>query len=165
MDDKSIGLGNEKTVNQLISHHSVIFQPHQRRMWVSTAPWQVGKYVCYDLDSVLSRTMATNSELINQTLTIPADTSLTSSELRTFMKYATYRFPFHERETLIADSIVRWNPDSYHAYMLAGDASLDDKDYKAAAVFYETALTKEIATVQERDYIVRQLARCKEETK
>jgi isopenicillin-N N-acyltransferase-like protein len=164
MDDKSIGLGNEKTVNQLIAHHSVIFQPHQRRMWVSTAPWQMGKYVCYDLDSILNASMKSNHELVNQALTIPPDTSFTSSELETFMKYANYRFPFHERETLVADSIIRWNPDSYHAYMLAGDASMQREDYKAAGDYYKTALTKEIATVQEREYIVRQLVKCKEQS-
>src|SRR5690606_20452230 len=36
IDGADIGTGNEKAVNQLIAHHSVIFQPDSLRMWVST---------------------------------------------------------------------------------------------------------------------------------
>jgi len=46
LNNKHIGLGNEKAVNQLIAHHSVIFIPDSLQMWVSTAPWQMGTYVC-----------------------------------------------------------------------------------------------------------------------
>jgi hypothetical protein len=165
MDGKNIGLGNEKTINQLIAHHSVIFQPNERRMWVSTAPWQIGKYVCYDLDSIFGSPLTGNRELIVSSLTIPADTSINQSELRTFNKYAEYRFPFHERETLIADSIVRWNQDLYHSYMLAGDASMKREDYSAARSYYETGLTKEVATVQERDYMMKQIRKCNDAMK
>ena len=50
--DKNIGNGNELAINQLIAHHSIIFEPENRRLWISTAPWQLGSYLCYDLDSV-----------------------------------------------------------------------------------------------------------------
>ncbi|MEN8226212.1 MAG: C45 family peptidase, partial [Bacteroidota bacterium] len=49
---ENIGNGNEKAINQLIAHHSIIFEPDKLRLWISTAPWQVGAYLCYDLDSI-----------------------------------------------------------------------------------------------------------------
>ncbi len=36
LKNENIGLINEKTINQLIAHHSVIFKPEERLMWVST---------------------------------------------------------------------------------------------------------------------------------
>ena len=50
--NKDIGISNEKSINQFIAHHSVVFQPNKLRMWVSTFPWQIGEYVCYDLNEV-----------------------------------------------------------------------------------------------------------------
>lgn len=52
-EDRNIGLTNEKALNQFIAHHSVIFEPAKRLMWVSTAPWQLGEYVAYDLNAIL----------------------------------------------------------------------------------------------------------------
>jgi hypothetical protein len=54
LGDKNIGLGNERTINQLVAHHSIVFQPEQRLVWVSTGPWQLGKFVCYDLNKVFN---------------------------------------------------------------------------------------------------------------
>ncbi|MEI7727634.1 MAG: C45 family peptidase, partial [Bacteroidota bacterium] len=49
LNEANIGMGNEKAMNQLIAHHSIIFMPEKSLVWVSTSPWQIGKYVCYDL--------------------------------------------------------------------------------------------------------------------
>lgn len=48
LQNADLGLANEMAINQFIAHHSVIFQPEKRLMWVSTSPWQCGKYVAYD---------------------------------------------------------------------------------------------------------------------
>jgi hypothetical protein len=52
LQGKDIGLGNEKAINQFIAHHSIIFQPEKRRLWVAGPPYQLGEYWALDLDSV-----------------------------------------------------------------------------------------------------------------
>src|SRR5690606_27147562 len=42
----SIGMGNEKAINQFIAHHAIIFQPDSGRFWISTDPWQMGAFLC-----------------------------------------------------------------------------------------------------------------------
>ncbi len=46
MENTDIGMGNEKAVNQMIAHHSIIFEPQKKRVWVSTGPWHLGEFVC-----------------------------------------------------------------------------------------------------------------------
>ena len=161
MNGKNIGLGNEKTINQLVAHHSIIFQPEKKLVWISTAPWQLGKYVAYDLNTIFSTKKADNSEVYDSALTIPADDFLTSSQLTEYKKYFSYRFPFKSREDLNPDSVVAWNPELYHVYMLAGDHEYDLKKYERAAKFYETGLMKELATEQERTHMQNRLKECK----
>ncbi|MEI9910600.1 MAG: hypothetical protein WDO71_13545 [Bacteroidota bacterium] len=42
----------KKPLNQLIAHHSIVFEPQKLLVWVSTSPWQLGQYVAYDLKKV-----------------------------------------------------------------------------------------------------------------
>lgn len=160
LEGKEIGLGNEKALNQLIAHHSVIFKPTQRKMWVSTAPWQLGKYVCYDLNEVFSDSLKMDSEIYSALDSIPSDAFKHTLALNEFKKFAAYRFPFHPRENMVGDSLVKWNPQSYHAWMLAGDAAFQNEAFRQAAAFYRTALTKEVATLHERTYIEKQIQKC-----
>ncbi len=46
---KDIGMGNEKAINQLIAHHSIIFKPEERTFWISKSFHD--PYICYNLDS------------------------------------------------------------------------------------------------------------------
>lgn len=164
MKDASIGLGNEKAINQLIAHHSIIFQPEQLKVWVSTAPWQLGKYVCYDLNKVFTNEIVDHqTELYDSALTLASDSFLSDPTYKEFVKFAKYRFPFQPRTHMQPDSLVKWNPDSYLSYMLAGDALFEQEDFKKAGAFYEIGLTKEIATLQEKNYMAAQLTKCKEQ--
>ena len=115
-----IGLGNEKSINQLVAHHSIIFQPDKGLVWVSTTDWQLGKFVCYDLNKVFAGRPSENVELYESALTIPADSFLLTPAYNDYLKFSKYRFPFNPKNDLVPDSVVKWNPNSYHAYMLAG---------------------------------------------
>jgi hypothetical protein len=88
-DRKGVGetvipLGDEKAINSLIGHHSVIFKPLQKQIWVSTHPWQLGPYVCYDLNIIFADPDF-SSEIRTDALTIPADSFLQTKEYRDFL--------------------------------------------------------------------------------
>jgi hypothetical protein len=159
-NDKSIGLGNEKSINQLIAHHGIIFQPEKKLVWISTAPWQLGKFVCYDLNKVFSLDMNENKEIYEEDLVIPPDPFLFSEDFKNAGKFNRYRFPFQSKEGLEPDSLIKWNPDSYLSYMLAADFCFQNKNYDKAALLYREGLTKEIATVQEREHMKKNLELC-----
>jgi len=165
MDDADIGLGNEKAINQLVAHHGIIFQPEKRLVWISTAAWQLGKFVCYDLNKVFTMTLMRNEEIYEADNMIEADTFLNSTNYKAYLKFSKFRFPFAPRTGLQPDSIVAWNPKSYHAFMLAGDACMDTNDYERARVFYEQGLALEVATAAEREHMQQNLATCKEKLK
>lgn len=150
----NIGLGNEKAVNQLIAHHAIIFQPEKRRVWISTSPWQLGKFVCYDLNNVFASKLESNAELAVADVTIPADTFLQTRTYENMVKFNSYRFPFQPRTNLNPDSLMEWNPDSYLSYMLAGDEYLKREAFAQAVSAYEQGLKKEIATEAERKHML-----------
>lgn len=160
---KNIGLGNEKSINQLIAHHAVIFQPEKQLVWISTAPWQLGKFVCYDLNKVFAGKLARDEEIYEADKTISADPFLSSPLLPGFLKFSKYRFPFQSREGIQPDSLVKWNPDSYLAYLLAGDLEFKQKHFLRASHFYEKGLSTEVATTQELEHIKKNLERCRNE--
>jgi isopenicillin-N N-acyltransferase like protein len=159
-DGEDIGLGNEKVINQLVAHHAVIFQPEKRLAWISTSPWQLGKFICYDLNKVFADPMNANHELREDDKTIPPDAFLESAEYKNYVKFSKYRFPFQPRTDLEPDSVVKWNPLSYHAYMLAGDKLKEEGQYEKAADFYKHGLRLQIATLQEREHMERNLEVC-----
>ena len=55
LNNNDIGICNEKSLNQSIAHHSVVFQPEKLRIWVSSSPWQLGEYICYDLNKIFNK--------------------------------------------------------------------------------------------------------------
>jgi hypothetical protein len=161
LSNASIGLGNEKAVNQLISHHAIIFEPESRRAWVSTAPWNLGRFMCYQLDSVFALGGLTQDREIADTLhSIPADPFLETDGFRNFMKFRELRTASADGKEIDPEEIVNANPDYYFAYVIAGDQLFRKKDFAKAEQFYRQALTKEIATVPEAEYIRAQIVAC-----
>ena len=166
-----IGLGNEKSVNQLIAHHSVIFEPSKLLVWVAVPPYQLGPYVCYDLNKVFTeyRKREDKKELILDEKTIPADSFLYSQG---FKDYQTFR---KEEARLTSepstfqpgfeDAFISLNPGFYKAYSLTADYYRNSGDYEKAAKNYNLALLKEIASKYEEDQIKKHLEDCIDKTK
>lgn len=158
MHGADIGDGNEKAINQLMAHHSIIFEPKKLLVWVSTAPWQLGQYVAYDLKKVFNLPgLKQDIEITDSTLRIAPDSFLLSNEYRNFQKFRKYKQQLAEGQAVPADSIVASNPRYYHAWVIAADHLYKMKEYSKALKFYKTALTLEIATRKEADHIHKQV--------
>lgn len=153
-----IGLGNEKAVNQLIAHHSIVFEPNTRRIWISTAPWQEGQFVCYDLNKVLAlKGLKEDREIIDSNYTVPADTLMQTMAFQQFLQFRVFKQRILDGGYVAPDSLIASNPSYYHAYTLAGDMAVKKKDVAAAVKYYQQALTKEIATIAEKKSIEKKL--------
>ncbi len=167
LQDKNIGMGNEKNICQLISHHSIIFKPAERKFWISTNPYQLGKYVCYNLDSVFANFpgMETNKELYIDSLTIPTDSFLYSKDYQNF-KYFKKEKDFiktaikdtniiinNTEITNFADS----NPEYFYTWQLIGDYYFAREKFNSAKQYYQIALTKEVTTLNEKESIENRL--------
>jgi isopenicillin-N N-acyltransferase-like protein len=161
MNNANIGLGNEKTLNQFIAHHSIVFEPEKLKVWVSTSPWQLGQFVCYDLTKVFSlRGAAKDEEIYDTALNIPADTFLQTQQFKNFEVYRNYTHRISEGKEINTDSLVASNPNYYQSYVLAGDYSYKKEAWKKALIYYKIALTKVIATKKEEDHIKKQIEEC-----
>ncbi|MCC6461439.1 MAG: peptidase C45 [Saprospiraceae bacterium] len=166
--DADIGLGNEKAVNQLIAHHSVVFQPQKLLVSISTAPWQLGPYVTYDLRKIFAlQGLPADQELRDTARDLPADTFLNSTDYQNFVYFRRIKEQLRRGASsgINIVTFVQSNPSYYHTYVLAGDYFFRRKEYEAAARYYETAKTKEIATIPERKYILAQIEQCQKRLK
>ena len=154
LNGANIGMGNEKAINQLIAHHSIVFEPKKLIVWVSTSPWQLGEYVAYDLNKIFAlKGMKENREIADSSLTIAADSFLLSPAFKHFEAFRKIKQQLLEGGKINTDSLVASNPEFYNAYLLAGDYLFKQKKYAAALQQYNLALTKVIATKKEEDHI------------
>jgi len=166
LENSDIGLGNEKAINQLIAHHSIIFEPQKKRVWVSTGPWQFGEFICYDLEKVFAlKGMKTNIEISDSSLNLPADSFMRSNSFKLFMKYRKLKKELSDGKDVSADSLIASNPNYYQAYQLAGNMMFRNKNYSQAIAYFQVALSKEIATKTEENEIRNQISKAEEKLK
>lgn len=157
----NIGEGNEKAVNQLIAHHSVIFQPDSLRMWVSTQPWQLGTYVCYDLRKIFAlKGLQHDAEIADTALNIAPDSFLTDGGYQAFMQFRKNKMALMAHQPVDTAAVIRSNPNYYDAYRIAGDYCYNNKWYAAAVGYYRQALQHEVATQNEQEAITHKIAAC-----
>jgi hypothetical protein len=161
MNNADIGLGNEKALNQFIAHHSIVFEPEKLKVWVSTSPWQLGQFVCYDLNKVFSLAgLKKDQEVYDTALTIPADTFVHTRQFKSFLEYRNYAHLIAAGKEVNTDSMIAKNPNYYHVYVLAGDHAYKKEEWQKALHYYKAALTKVIATKKEEDHIREQIEAC-----
>ncbi len=168
LNDKNVGFGNEKSICQLISHHSIIFKPDELKFWISTNPYQLGKYVCYNLDSVFANFPAIEDdiEIYEKEFIIPPDTFLYAIEYENFKYFKknkeTIKKATKEKNNTVSDeeikAFINSNSEYFYAYQLVGDYYFSKERYKDAKHYYEIALKKEISTVPERNVIEESLS-------
>jgi len=160
LEDKNIGLGNEKSINQLIAHHGIVFQPSKKMVWVSANPYQLGAFVAFQLDSVFS-----NLEKRTTTFSLPERLIKEDPFVHTqiFNNYEAYNVEKRRVQNAIKnkqridpdqlDNFKKLNPDLWEVYYLVGKYFYNQKYYSAALIEFNKALTKEISTVSHKEQI------------
>lgn len=160
LNDADLGMGNEMAINQLIAHHSVIFLPEKRIMYVSTSPWQCGKYVAYDLNRIFSDSVDFHTEITTQELTIPEDPFINHSNYTQFQLYKrinqTLRRKAELEETVdpkVLEIYKKANPSFYYSYEVLGDYYAAVKQTETALDYWKKALTLPIPKQAEKERI------------
>jgi hypothetical protein len=168
LDNENIGLGNEKAMNQLISHHSIIFKPEELKVWVSTPPYQLGKYIEYDLNNVFKilPQKTSNAEICDSNFTIQTDTLLYSKAFENYKIFTKLRHKINnsiksgkkldnEKETI--SRFVKSNPEYYLSYYTAGDYYYNFNNFINAEMMYQKALTKIFENTEQKKHVEKQL--------
>ena len=168
IDDKFIGYGNARSLNQLIAHHAVIFKPAQHKLWISTQPYQLGKFICYDLSNVFGHDGKFDAI---DSLSIASDLFLASEDYKKFevfkvvkqhiSKYVMIGIPF-ELSPNTERTFVSNNPESYVTYLVLGDYYFKKKNNKKAKAYYQAALRHEVSSLNERNTILAKIEVCEE---
>ena len=165
----ALGYGNEKALNQLMAHHGIIFEPKEKLVWVSANPYQLGEFVCYNLDSVFTE-RKTNSivSFEEENLNIAKDPFL---DTRAFQNYQKFRIEddkidlyLKNKKEIPLEFIQHYqslNPDYWVVYYKAGLYFYQKKYFQLAQINFEKALTKEITTVPEKETIEKYLKKIK----
>lgn len=159
LNKKSLGYGNEKAINQLLAHHGIIFKPEEKLVWVSSSPYQLGEFVCYDLEKIFNSDFQGVISAQTQERNIPKSKFLSTKE---YENYEKYRILEHKIETdlntnKIIDSqsvmqLKNLNPDYWKAYFIIGKVLLQNKD-KRAKIYFEKSLSLEIPYSDERQEV------------
>ena len=162
-NNRFIGYGNEKSINQLIAHHAIIFEPGKRLAWVSTEPWQLGAFRCYDLNKIFQmKGITPGTEISDSTQTISPDPFLATADFKNFIEFRRMKQQLLDGKEIDPEMLVRSNPEFYQAWVLAGDYCYNHGDFTKALKYYETALQKEIATTPEAAYIRNRIKECRD---
>ncbi|AZB00499.1 acyl-CoA--6-aminopenicillanic acid acyl-transferase [Chryseobacterium joostei] len=164
LKDESIGYGNEKALNQLLAHHAVIFSPQKKLVWVSSNPYQLGEFVCYDLNEIFSDQGLRPNDFSKSQLNIARDPFADSQDFKNYEEYRQISFKIndaiHNKETLSDNFIAHYqslNPDFWKGYFMAGKYYFHKKEYSKAKIEFEKARTKEITTVPDQKTVEKYL--------
>lgn len=162
LDDKKIGYGNEKALNQLLAHHGIVFQPEDLLVWVSSNPYQMGEFVAYDLNEIFQNTTenSDNAAIAKSELNISEDSFLQTETFKNYERYKVLRDEIEDAletenkiDTKKLDTLIGLNPNFWEAYYLAGLYNYQ-KGYEAAALpYFLEAEKKEITTVPDRESV------------
>ncbi len=160
---RDIGICNEKSINQFIAHHSVIFKPEELRMWVSTSPWQLGEYVCYDLNQVFESGEFAPSYVM-ESLVMSEDAAQLENEYARAIayrkQYLELRQAIDEHKTVDESKIeefIKNNPAYFQVYNTLGDYMLAIGNTGRAVEYWQSALLLEIPRAEEKEQIIKKI--------
>lgn len=174
LNDKEIGFGNEKALNQLLAHHGIIFKPKELLVWVSANPYQLGEFVCYDLNQIFNqqKNKETFVSFERADLSIEKDPFLNTDD---YKKYEQYRIEnakidkaINEKKVLPLSQINEYqslNPHFWLVYYKAGLYFYNNKNFTSAKEQFEKALLCEITTASNKLQVEKYLKKTKKKLK
>lgn len=158
LNEKNIGLGNEKSLNQLLAHHGIVFKPSERLVWVSANPYQLGEFVAFNLNDVFND--SDKLQFSKPELNIEKDQFQFT---QAYKDYEDYRILSRKLEKAIKDKaqvdpkllkeVVEMNPNYWQPYFLVGKYYYQKGYFTAALNAFNISKTKEITTVPDQETI------------
>ncbi|MCE1167497.1 MAG: C45 family peptidase [Sphingobacteriia bacterium] len=142
-----IGIGNEASINQSIAHHSVVFDPLNLKVWISTSPWQSGQFICYDLNEVFG--LSGYEKSIKKAGISSVDSTFVKSEYHRLVEYRKLLRFIHEatkKGQILASNeqyrLLALNPKNYNSWLAVGDYYRSQGKNAEARYYYSGALTR-----------------------
>ena len=170
LKNEKLGYGNEKALNQLLAHHSVVFQLDKRLVWVSSNPYQLGEFTAYDLNKIFNDSIQ-NFTINVDSLKIEKDIFLTTEDYKNYKKFRIDKHfiedKIERKETItkeFLENYINTNPDFWLVYANVAEYYFTQKDYSQAINYYKLALSKEITTIPDRNKIEKNLKKCLQKT-
>lgn len=169
LDNELIGYGNEKALNQMLAHHGIVFQPEERKVWVSTNPYQMGEFVAYDLDEVFGRLKEQKEEVViaSESLNVSEDPFI---HTQTYANYEEFRVLSRKieaatdtEEKVSEEELSKFqnlNPNYWATYFVLGEYHYTQKDYKKALVAFKQAMKREVTTVPDMENLKKYIRKC-----
>lgn len=167
-NDTNIGLSNENTVNQLVAHHSIVFIPEKKIIWVSSNPYQMGAYLCYDLNKIFAADFDITKQghvyEINQT--IAADSFLKTPAYASYVYYKKIlqKLQLTSFKTILSEAEISKfaasNPEYFDTHVHISQYYMDKKQFEKALAYLKIAQSKTIPRKEDRDKIVKLIETC-----
>jgi len=167
LNNTDIGIGNEKAINQIIAHHSVIFDPKNLIIYLSEVPYNLGKFVAYDLNFVFSESFnITQQKANNVILNLPESDVITNG---IYSKYTEFKKIINiinnqklsiESEKQLFKKLVELNPEYHLTYTTIADYLYKNKRFTEAKEWYISSMSKEFYHEIEKQRVINQIKNC-----
>jgi len=172
LKNEILGFGNEKALNQLLAHHGIIFKPKEKLVWVSANPFQLGEFVCYDLNSIFGESQNSAKSFQKENLNIAKDPFV---ETVAFQNFKNFKIEDHKldsilekKETVSPEFLQNYqalNPNYWVVYYKTGLYFYQKKEFLQAKLNFEKALSHEVTTVPQKEEIEKYLKKVKRKLK
>ena len=134
---KDIGLGVPHAINQLLAHHGIVFEPNKLNVWISTAPYQIGDFICYNLDSIFNNN--SNSKTTSFISVINKDTLLNSELYSNYQRWKIIKDDINsflssqdKEPNINIEEFINLNKNSYETFYIIGQLFLKTGKVKEA---------------------------------
>ena len=151
----------------------MIFSPQKKLVWVSANPYQLGEFVCYDLNEIFSDKRLKSGKFAKSELNIAKDPFVDSQDFKNYEEYKKLSSQIEDstddKEKMVSEGFINnyqsLNPDFWVVYYQAGKYYFNKKDYSKAKIQFEKALSKEITTVPDKENVEKYLKKTNKKLK